>query len=560
MTSRGVRLGVVGAAALAVVTGGPAQAQLTAKEQRELQLVEKSLKRAVDEAERACLSNYNKKERQKVFGVWLPSWASVAAVFGSQSEQRVNRGASADLSHSLQRVENVDIRKCMDGYIRPALLAYSRVLERIGDEGGVDLVDFRFAFQRNGALDLKRYTENLKLRAVTANRPIEQRISLQDPTGDSYFVQGFGYPPAGKTISGSIVPERRSTEMSASTAAPQITTFCIQRGGPRTAAIYYDHYQCKEGKDCRPSPQTTKLFSPCPVQAEAEPRLWKASFQAPPPAAGAPARPQWSVPSLETLTEQTASGTGYTIFTVETDAFKSDAALVGVEVGLRVNGTPVNEDGLPPRFRPVAARPGETFNHSFGLETLNFEGASNGCERVEVSLTPLRADGRAGAPRTTQLAYVAFRDVLPARKDDLTWSAVYMRPQKEWRNMAFVKSFPYRADDEAARRRAVAAAQADKTWLDRAGYVYRGRPVVGVVRPPRTLQPDGSAAYGLIAGLSQPNGAVRFTFSKDEAQALGAFLVARRAEGGRAAAVIQPEPFVLATASGTFSLPGVCNS
>lgn len=559
MKIRDARLGVVGAALLTALLATPSRADFTAAQNKRLLAVEKSLERAVAQAERACLSNVNTKVKKNIFSGLMPRWEAVTAVFGTQSEKRVSRGASTAFSHSLQRVENVDIRKCMDGYIRPALLAYSRVLEDVSSEDDVDFVDFRFAFQRSGSLDPKHYTEHLRLRAVTPTRPIEQRITLQDPTGEPYFVQGFRYPPLGKTITGTIVPERRTAEM---TSSPQITTFCIQRGVLPGSAIYYDHYQCREGKDCQPSPQTTKLFSRCPARPNAEtgPRLWKASFQA--PAATATARPHWSVPSLQTLTEQAATGTGYTIFTLETDAFKSERDLIGVEVDLKVNGTPVDEDGLPPKYRPVAARPGETFSHSFGLETLNFEGAANGCERVDVSLTPLRSDGRRGEPRKARLAYVAFRDVLPqpSAAGNLSWSAVYMRPEKEWRNMLFVSSYTYRADEPASRKRMLAAAQAGKAWLDDAGYIYRGQPVVGVVRPPRTLQEDGSAAYGLIAGLRQPNGAVRFTFSKKEADALGAFLVARRGDSDRAADVIGKTPFVLATASGAFSLPGVCDA
>ena len=69
-----------------------------------------------------------------------------------------------------------------------------------------------------------------------------------------------------------------------------------------------------------------------------------------------------------------------------------------------------------------------------------------------------------------------------------------------------------------------------------------------------TATPDGkpSVRVVLLRGIDERG----LTFFTNRAS--------RKAEelrlNPRAAAVIQPEPFVLATASGTFSLPGVCNS
>jgi hypothetical protein len=552
-----VRLPLGAAILVAAMAAAPSHAELTSKQLQRLALAEAALRQSVAQAKDVCLSSYSKTQQMNFFAGLSKDWLRFLGVGGVASAVQVSRGADVTLRDSLRRVENVDIRKCMDRYVQPRLATYGQVLDSVVIDDEIDLVDFRFAFQRLAPLDTKRYTENLMLRAMTPTRPVERRISLQDPTGDPYFVQDFRYPPAGKTITGAIVPELRTAEYSGT--ARKFTGFCIQRGAPASAAVFYDHYLCKEGQDCQPSPRSTRLFGRCPAPvAEAAPRLWRASLQDPP---AAPPRPHWEVPSLETLAERESPGVGYTIFSVKTDAFRNERDMIAVEVGLKINGVAVDEDGLPPQYRPVAARAGETFNHRFGLETLNFEGADRGCEAVELKLTPLRADGRRGTPRVSRLAYVAFRDVRPAdaAAGDLSWSATYIRPDKEWRNMAFVKSYPYVAADPAARARVVDAVTADKGWLDRAGYLYQGQQVVGVVRPPRTLQPDGSAAYGLIAGLRQSSGAVRFTFNKAGAQALGAFLVAQRAGNARAAAVIQPQPFVLATASGVFSLPGVCD-
>lgn len=142
----------------------------------------------------------------------------------------------------------------------------------------------------------------------------------------------------------------------------------------------------------------------------------------------------------------------------------------------------------------------------------------------------------------------------------LTWLASYITPVRDWRHIAMVHSYTYAiADGPAGVARAAGLAAADKRWLDGAGLVYDGQPVVGVVRPPRTVQPNGTAAFGLGAGLVQPTGQVRFTFSEGDARKLAAFMIAQRA-GPAARRVIAPERYIFQAVGGSRTAPGVCES
>ena len=159
---------------------------------------------------------------------------------------------------------------------------------------------------------------------------------------------------------------------------------------------------------------------------------------------------------------------------------------------------------------------------------------------------------------------MALRDVAERRQslgaEQLTWLASYITPAREWRNIAEVHSYTYstRAGAGAAQRAAGLAA-ADKGWIDAANLTYQGQRIVGVVRPPRTIQPNGAAAFGLGAGLVQPNGQVRFTFSDSDARKLAAFMIAQRTTPD-ARRVIAPAPYIFQAVGGARTAPGVCEA
>jgi hypothetical protein len=226
-----------------------------------------------------------------------------------------------------------------------------------------------------------------------------------------------------------------------------------------------------------------------------------------------------------------------------------------VEVDVRVNGTRVEQDGLPPAMRPVANDPTQPFTHSFALQSLDFQGLNGGCDDISVGLTPIYANGRKGEPSQVTLSYAALRDVeerkVPFAGDTLAWHASYVTPAREWRH--------YPVDQAKSAAAAAAAAEADRRWLDEQGFSYEGQRVLGVVRPPRTVR-NGIAAFGLAAGLLQPTGQIRLTFPFDDAQSVADFMIKQRSRSDTASRVIESERYIFQAVGGYRTVKGVCGT
>jgi len=521
---------------------------------------------AVGLAERACLSNLTQIQKT---GLSLDVQALVRGVksaVGIESQTTALRGASEKLTGAVAKLENDDIRKCMNQYLAPI---YSYVIgpyEKVDPNAAwPDPIDFRFNFARGSSKDTRKYSDKLVINLLRTNRaPLQRRITNQfDAGGSPYFQYDISYPVPGETIKGTIVPEIKG-DARLSTDAPVITSVCLQRPSnlPRTRSDY-DLFDCAEGKMCKPGALSTGWLSGCPAGTTGElgppwfPPLRPVAYEL---ISKASETRRWIAPSLEALSQGPHEGVGYTVFTVETDAFRRPEVL-GVEFDVRVNGTPVEENGLPPAMRPIANDATRLFNYAFALQTLDFQGARGGCDDVAIGLTPLLAEGRKGATTTTHLSYVALRDVVERKesfgKTFLAWRASYITPAREWRHIPIVHSYIYPVMDAARRAKATGDAEADKSWLDRQRYSYADRPVVGVVRPPRTVQPDGTAAFGLGVGLVQDNGQIRFTFPEDEARKISRFLIAKR-EGRDASRVIAPDSYIFQAVGGARTAPGVC--
>lgn len=166
--------------------------------------------------------------------------------------------------------------------------------------------------------------------------------------------------------------------------------------------------------------------------------------------------------------------------------------------------------------------------------------------------------------RSVKLSYAALRDVeerrVPFAGDVLTWRASYITPPREWRYYPIVHSYIYHVDDSDQATAAAATAETDRRWLDEQGFSYEGQRVLGVVRPPRTVQPDGTAAFGLAAGLLQPTGQIRFTFPEADARSISNFMIKQRERSDQASRVITAEQYVFQAIGGYRTVKGVCGT
>ena len=531
----------------------------------------KTFEKAVGLAERLCLSNLTLTEKRGLSLDLQALLSSVKANASIESQTTALRGASEKLTGAVGKLENDAIRTCMNTYIAPVYAIVIASYQK-GDPSAIwpEPIEFRFNFARGASKDVKKYSEALAVTLLGSSRsPYTRRVTYQyDPAGSTYFLADiFPYPATGETITGTIAAEVKA-DARLSNEGAVTTRICLQRpqSFPRAKAGY-DWFDCAEGKSCRPSASGTGwlAIADCTgiTKGEASPPLSPLRPVAYPltlTAANSETR-RWIAPSLEALSQRENEGVGYTIFNIETDAFYRRTEVLGAEFEVRVNGTPVEENGLPPAMRPIANDAKGTFKYTFALQTLDFQGGRGGCDDIAIGLTPLLSGGRKGQQLVTHLSYAALRDVQerkePIGQTFLIWRAAYITPTREWRHIPIVHSYIYPVQDAAKRAKATADAEADKNWLDKQRYFYADRPVVGVVRPPRTIQTDGTAAFGLGVGLVQDNGQIRFTFPEDEARKISRFLIARR-EGGNASRVIAPDPYVFQAVGGARTVPGVC--
>jgi hypothetical protein len=528
-----------------------------------------SLTRFVDLAERACLSGHTQEESAGISIRLRTILKSVAGGVDIERQVKELRGASEQMTGAVAKLENDEIRKCMNEKLAPAFTLIGSSF--LADDPGAawpEPIDFRFNFVRNASKDLTKYSENLRLNLLRTSRsPVNRRITNQfDPSGAPYYQLDISYPANGELIKGTITPEVRATS-SLSTEPTSLTPICLQRPSsfPQVKAEY-DMFDCTEGGACGSAALGTGWLATCSKSGKALPAHAKpsryATFRLALAQATAVER-RWVVPSLETLVEQNTEGVGYTVFTLTTSAFRKSEAL-GVEVDVRVNGTRVDEDGLPAAMRPAPNDPSHPFVHNFALQSLDFQGLRGGCDEISVGLTPIYGRGRKGETRTVILSYAALRDVeeriVPFAGDTLAWRASYITPAREWRYYPIVRSYTYAVDDPNQAASAASAAEADRRWLDEQEFSYKEQRVLGVVRPPRTIQPNGTAAFGLAAGLLQPTGQIRFTFPQDDARSLSNFMIKQRERGGQASRIIQPDQYIFQAVGGYRTVKGVCGT
>jgi hypothetical protein len=533
------------------------------------------LAKAVDLAERKCLVSENSSTAASVGFSLRKLIDGLGAGASIETKTEVLRGARPGFEKTQLIAETAGLHTCMDKFMLPVLVTIEAATAPPppAEAAWPDPIDFRFNFLRRPNSNARLYSGIIRL-DVTANKQHRsRRLASADPQGTGYFAENISYPQPGNSARGTMVPERAG-DATLTTEPPAITELCFQRAArlPKLADNDYDWFDCVEGKQCQPSRNAVGWLEVCPATAKPQagilvPRLNTALDFLLRPAYAATASvkpaPFWLEPSYLALAERKHEGVGYTVFSLDTDAFRQPG-ISGVEVDVRVNGVQVLEDGLKPEQRVVSNDPRQPFNHSFALQTLDFQGAQGGCDRIELGLRALRDDGSKGPLQTVPLSYVALRDVAPRSQPlgsaSLRWRATYMTPEKEWRHIAELNSYIFNTRDAAARQRAVALAEEGKQWLDGQGYVFDGKKVVGVIRPPRTVKPDGSAAFGLGAGLVQDNGQVRFTFSETDARKLSAFMIGKRGDSALAARTVHAQPYIFQSASGAYTAPGICGN
>jgi TIR domain len=270
--------------------------------------------------------------------------------------------------------------------------------------------------------------------------------------------------------------------------------------------------QCFEGEKCSLSPDDNGWATAidCPKEA--------GSIASPPfsllPAMWADSQgqtsqaPGWKVPSLATLQKMSDSNrVGYTQFNIKANSLSGLEGADSFRYEIRANGAPLYIDGWPSEDMLKQFDPAKGLDFSFGMENLSFSGADHGCESIDVLLEFRKGNQTIKKIQLTRL-YAALRDAASEQQSagglTFTWSGNYVKPRNEDKFEVFLISTTDL--NEASRI---------KSRIDRANLSYAGMKVVGVQRPPLN-----NPTYGVVAGLLQPTGQVKFTFDKTTAQQL----------------------------------------
>jgi hypothetical protein len=273
---------------------------------------------------------------------------------------------------------------------------------------------------------------------------------------------------------------------------------------------------CKEGGTCQVASDDPGWATDCPPrQASTQwPSLIPVVFAQSPVVLPSE---DWVVPSIETLSNQEAEkrNPAFTEFLITSGPMPSLSKATRVANAIRVNGTPVYIDGLPPGTSSMKFAAATGLNVRFGLENLDFSGEGEGFEDIEVTLE-FRSERELIRKAVVHLRYIALRPIPlnPASTSDtdlgIQWRALY---------------HPGRTDDVyqiflLSSRSRMAVVNAKKT-IDAAHLRLGSDDVVAVVRPPM----EKNESYGVALGIRQHSGQVKFTFDDRKSMQLCKALV-----------------------------------
>ncbi len=354
-----------------------------------------------------------------------------------------------------------------------------------------------------------------------------------------------------------------------------LASFCVHRPlipDPRDATVPTVELQCPLAGPCalrgaNPANWADDLCEPVRPEQDtnAFPGFTGKAFAA----TGVPLR--WNVPALDVLfdrVEETPERfVGFTEFVIRSrDLAGLDADQYSVAV--RANGVSVLLNGQDPEnhLRKLNAERGLLFR--FGLENLQFAGREDGCEALDVEFRFYRDGVPVGVPLRLSRRYAALRDapvhVFETGYGRFAWAGDYISPSGRNENGIFLASALFNTSSREEERRAIGRLDEIRKTIDGFGWTIPARElglglgmesvqneeaqlrIVGKLRPPRTVRPNGDAAYGVLVGVEEPSGQLQFTFDWSQKTALERFLKQRRTENSTARSVVPDDLFIYA--------------
>lgn len=334
---------------------------------------------------------------------------------------------------------------------------------------------------------------------------IPQKFYAKQSSG-FYEIQ-VNLPPVNNTFSGVLAPQITDSEYS-NIDIRKLLCFTREEKceSPHDITIRFN-----DSNPVKDEEATSCKISLCPglgLNPNSEDLIFHfASFQS--------ATPSWHVPTLENLKKYQPKG--YSLFTISSDDIESSLP-EGVKYytyEVSVNGTRVLFNGFEPDDLRYVFDP-DNFSFQFGLQSLNFSGTQpsgeyvGGFEAITVRLRFFREED-AMLENNLALDYVAFRnfneqDLQAADGTKFKWKVDFIRGDK-YEYEVFVFSSP---DGNLLLQK--------KKAIDEHDFVYKGRSIKAVLRPP--LKTRDNPNYGIILGLVRPSGQIDVTFGYNDAKEL----------------------------------------
>jgi hypothetical protein len=334
------------------------------------------------------------------------------------------------------------------------------------------------------------------------NKPrfLEDRRIAPDGS-DSHYQEYVAWPTTNQQLEALALRIANTSESVNAPDKPMGICFTRNTSPPTNQPPFEVRMRCQEGTQCKFAPDDFGWASPCPAADKHTARfslMPEAHAQSTEDTAS---KPGWRVPSLATLQQMSDSErAGYTQFTIKSNSVSSLKDAKSFRYAIVANGSPLYVDGWPPADMLKGFDPSKGLDFSFGMQNLSFSGADKGCENIAVTLEFLSGDETIKKVQLTRL-YAALRDAPEEQTDAsdgmrLTWAGTYMKPKKEDKSEIFILSTS-----------AIGEASRTKSRIDQAHLSYDGMDLVGVLRPPLN-KPE----YGLVLGLRQATGQIKFTF------------------------------------------------
>jgi hypothetical protein len=334
------------------------------------------------------------------------------------------------------------------------------------------------------------------------NKPLflEGRLIAPD-TSDGHYQEYVAWPAGNQQLEALALRIANTSEAVNGPDKPMEICFTRNASPPTNKPPFEVRMRCDAGTQCKFASDDYGWASACPTDAGHNARFSLVREAHAQSTGDTASKPGWRVPSLATLQQMSDSERGgYTQFTIKSSSLSGVEKANTFRYTIVANGSPLYVDGWPPADMLKGFDAAKGLDFSFGMQNLSFSGADKGCENIAVTLEFLSGDETIKKVQLTRL-YAALRDAPEEQTDaadgmKLTWAGTYVKPKHEDKSEIFILS----TSD-------IGEASRTKSRIDQAHLSYDGMDVVGVLRPPLN-KPE----YGLVLGLRQATGQIKFTF------------------------------------------------